>query len=88
MLGRVYYLLARLQFQLFLETPEVEYYSQSLRYLRESLAADPEAELPRRLLDFLLSLSASATAPQSAEGRPETPSEGEGAAISAEKRVF
>lgn len=88
MLARIYYLLARLQFELFLQTPEIEYYTQSLTYLRESLLADSRGQLPRRLLDFLLSLPQSATAPQSAEGRPETPSEGEGAAVSAEKRIF
>lgn len=88
LLARVHYLLARLQFELFVDTPEVEYYSQALAYLRQSLAGDPAGPLARRLLDFLLSLPQTATAPQSAEGRPETPSEGEGAAISAEKRIF
>ncbi len=88
LLARVHYLLGRLQFELFVDTPEVEYYSQSLAYLRQSLAEDPGGPLARRLLDFLLSLPQTATAPQSAEGRPETPSEGEGAAISAEKRIF
>jgi hypothetical protein len=87
-LSTIYYTLARLQFELFKETPEVEYYTQALNYLRQSLAADPDALLAQRLLDFLLSLPPTATAPQSAEGRPENPSEGEGAAISAEKRIF
>jgi hypothetical protein len=84
----IYYLLGRLQFELFRATPEVEYFTQALQYLRQSLQADPELQLAKRLLDFLLSLPQSAAAPQSAEGRPETPSEGEGAAVSAEKRVF
>ncbi|MDX1500575.1 MAG: hypothetical protein R3176_11785, partial [Woeseiaceae bacterium] len=88
LLAKVHYLLGRLQFELFVDTPEVEYYSQSLAYLRQSLGGDPAGPLARRLLDFLLSLPQTATAPQSAEGRPETPSEGEGAAISAEKRIF
>ncbi len=87
-LGTILYTLGRLQFELFREMPEVEYYTQSLQYLRQSLAADPESQRAKRLLDFLLSLPQAATAPQSAEGRPENPSEGEGAAISAEKRIF
>lgn len=83
-----YYVLARLQFELFRTTLEAEYYRQSLQYLRQSLALDPGHELAMRLLDYLLSLSEAETVPQSAEGRPETPSEGEGAAVSAEKRIF
>jgi len=73
---------------LFRATPEAEYYEQSLQYLRQSLAADPDMDLAKHLLDFLLSLPLAATAPQAAEGRPEVPSEGEGAAVSAEKRIF
>ncbi len=81
-------MLGRLHFELFRATPEVEYYTQSVEYLRQSLLTDPDLQFAQRLLDFLLSLPQSATAPQAAEGRPETPSEGEGAAISAEKRIF
>ncbi len=87
-LAIVYFTLARLQFELFRTTPEVEYYTQSIQYLRQSLIADPESQLAQRLLDFLLSLPQAATAPQAADGRPETPSEGAGAAVSAEKRIF
>lgn len=83
-----FYVLARLQFELFRTTLEAEYYLQSLAYLRQSLAADPGFELATRLLDYLLSLSQAETVPQSADGRPETPAEGEGAAVSAEKRIF
>jgi len=87
-LATVYYTLGRVQFELFRTTPEVEYYTQSIHYLRQALATDPGLQLAKRLLDFLLSLPATETAPQSPDGRPETPSEGAGAAISAEKRVF
>ena len=87
-LATIYYMLGRLQFDLFRATPEVEYYMQSIQYLRQSLVADPSLQLAQRLLDFLLSLPQTETAPQSPDGRPETPSEGEGAAISAEKRIF
>jgi len=87
-LATVYYTLGRLQFELFRATPEVEYYTQSIQYLRQSLVADPGLQLAQRLLDFLLSLPQAETAPQSPDGRPETPSEGEGAAVSAEKRIF
>lgn len=88
LLGKIYYTLGRLQFELFIATPEAEYFTQSVQYLRQSLEADPDSQLAKRLLDYLLSLSQTATAPQAAEGRPETPSEGEGAAVSAEQRVF
>lgn len=87
-LATIYYTLARLQFELFRATPEVDYYTQSIQYLRQSLIADPDLQLAQRLLDFLLSLPQVAAAPQAADGRPETPSEGEGAAVSAENRIF
>ncbi len=87
-LAAVYYTLARLQFELFRATPDVDYYRQAQSYLQQALAAQPDMQLARRLLDFLLSLPPAATAPQAAEGRPETPAEGEGAAVSAEKRIF
>ncbi len=87
-LATIHYTLARLQFELFRVTPEVEYYTQSIQYLRQSLMADPDLQLAQRLLDFLLSLPQAATVPQAADGRAETPSEGEGAAVSAEQRIF
>ena len=87
-LATIYYTLARLQFELFRATPEVDYYTQSIQYLRQSLIADPDLQLAQRLLDFLLSLPQVAAAPQAADGRPETPSEGGGAAVSAENRIF
>lgn len=88
LLSTIYYTLGRLQFELFVATPEAEYFTQSVQYLRQSLEANPASPLAKRLLDYLLSLSQTATAPQAAEGRPETQSEGEGAAVSAERRVF
>ncbi|MBT8100177.1 MAG: hypothetical protein KJO82_10520 [Gammaproteobacteria bacterium] len=88
LLATVYYTLGRLQFELFRATPEIEYYRQSVSYLQQSLVVRPDMQLAQRLLDFLLSLPPAATAPQAAEGRPETPAEGEGAAVSAEKRIF
>ena len=86
--AKIYYTLARLQFELFRRTPEADYYTQSVQYLRQSLRTDPGYPLAKRMLDFLLSLDQAATAPQSSEGRPESPSEGEGAAVSTDKRIF
>ncbi|NNC77182.1 MAG: hypothetical protein HKN77_04415 [Woeseiaceae bacterium] len=86
--AKIYYTLARLQFELFRRTPEADYYTQSVQYLRQSLRTDPGYPLAKRMLDFLLSLDQAATAPQASEGRPESPSEGEGAAVSTEKRIF
>jgi hypothetical protein len=88
MLGLTNYTLGRLQFELFRSRPEAEFYTQSVMYLRESLQADPDAPLAKRFFDYLLSLSQTESVPRAGEGRPTTPSEGEGAAISADKRKF
>lgn len=88
LLSRTWYLLGRIQFEMFRGTREVEYYLQSLDYLRRSLEADQSMPLARRLLDYLLSLPPAVTVPDASEGRPEMPSEGEGAAISDESRIF
>lgn len=88
MLGLVNYTLGRLQFELFLSRPEADFYTQSVGYLRESLRADPDSPLAKRFFDYLLSLSQTETVPREGEGRPTTPAEGEGAAISADKRRF
>lgn len=88
MLGLANYTLGRLQFELFLARPEAEFYTQSVLYLRESLQADPDSPLAKRFFDYLLSLSQTEAVPREGEGRPTTPAEGEGAAISADKRRF
>jgi hypothetical protein len=88
LLGLTNYTLGRLQFELMLSRPEVEFYTQSVLYLRQSLQADPDSELARRFFDYLLSLSQSTAAPEAGEGTPTNPSEGEGAAISPDKRKF
>lgn len=88
MQGLVNYMLGRLQFELFRSRPEAEFYTQSVTYLRESLKADPDAPLTKRLFDYLLSLSQAEVVPREGEGRPTTPAEGEGAAISADRRRF
>jgi len=88
MLGLTNYTLGRLQFELFRARPEAEFYSQSVLYLNQSLQADPDAPLAKRFFDYLLSLSQAESVPRAGEGAPTTPSEGEGAAISADKRKF
>ena len=88
MLGLTNYTLGRLQFELFISRPEAEFYTQSVGYLRESLRADPDSPLAKRFIDYLLSLSQTEAVPREGEGRPTTPAEGEGAAISADKRRF
>jgi hypothetical protein len=88
MQGLIYYMLARLQYELFRSRPEAEYYTQSVQYLRESLRADPDLQLAQRLIDYLLSLSRGEAASRVGEGRPTTPSEGQGAAVSGDKRRF
>ena len=87
-LASVYYTQGRLQFELFRATSEAEYYTQSIQSLRQSLVTKPDLQIAQRLLDFLLSLPELAAAPQAAEGQPEAPSEGEGAAVSEEIRIF
>jgi hypothetical protein len=88
MRGLVNYMLGRLQFELFRSRPEAEFYTQSVMYLRESLKEDPTSSLTKRLFDYLLSLSQTEAVPREGEGRPTTPAEGEGAAISADRRKF
>jgi hypothetical protein len=88
MLGLIYYALGRLEFELFRARPDAELYTQSVQYVRQSLRSDPGLELAKRFLDYLLSLSQAEAVPRAGEGKPTTPSEGEGAAISADKRRF
>lgn len=88
MLGLINYTLGRLQFELFRARPDAEFYVQSVFYLRESLQADPDSSLAKRFFDYLFSLSQADSVPRAGEGEPTTPSEGEGAAISADKRKF
>lgn len=86
--GLVNYMLGRLQFELFRSRPEAEFYTQSVMYLRESLKSDPQSSLGKRFFDYLLSLSQTEAVPREGEGQPTTPAEGEGAAISADRRKF
>ncbi len=88
MLGLVYYVLGRLEFDLFRTRPDAELYMQSVQYVRQSLQSDPGFELAQRFLDYLLSLSQEQAVPRAGEGKPTTPSEGEGAAVSADERRF
>lgn len=86
--GLIYYMLGRLEFELFRSRPELDLYSQAVQYMRQSLQVDPSSELAKRFLDYLLSFSQGETVPGGKEGDPTTLSEGEGAAISADKRRF
>lgn len=88
MLGLVYYVLGRLEFELFRARPEADLYAQSVQYVRQSLQSDPGSELAKRFLDYLLSLQQEEAVPRAGEGKPTTPSEGEGAAVSADERRF
>lgn len=88
MLGAIYYLLGRLEFELFRSRPEADLYVQSVNYVTQSLKADPESELARRFLDYLLSLSRAEAAARPGEGEPTRRSDGQGAATSADKRRF
>lgn len=87
-LALIYYTLGRLQVELLHSQAEAEYYLQAVQYLSQSLQADPELQLAKRLLDYLLSLSEGETVPRAGDGKPTTPSDGEGAAVSAQQRIF
>lgn len=88
MLGLVYYVLGRLEFELFRTRPDAELYARSIQYVRQSLQSDPDSELAKHFLDYLLSLGRAEVIPRAGGGEPTTPSEGEGAAVSADERRF
>ncbi len=87
-LGLVYYGLGRLQWELFLTRLEPENYHQAASYLRQSLQADPEAELSKRLFDYMLSLTEAESTPGAGKGDPTTLTEGEAGAVSTPDPLF
>ncbi len=88
MLGLVYYSLGRLQWELFLTRLEPENYFQAVNYLRQSLQADPDAELSKRLFDYMLSLTEAESTPGAGKGDPTTLTEGEAGAVSTPDPLF
>jgi tetratricopeptide (TPR) repeat protein len=81
LLGLVYYGLGRLQWELFLTRLEPENYFQAVNYLRQSLQADPESSLAKRLFDYMLSLTEAESTPGAGKGDPTTLTEGEAGAV-------
>ena len=81
MKGLVYYGLGRLQWELFTTLSEPEHYFQSLKYMRQSMQTDPQLELPKQVIDFMLSLDQGDSAPRAGEGDPSNPSEGQAASV-------
>lgn len=81
MKGLVYYGLGRLQWELFINANEPENYFQALKFIRQSMQADPQPEMPKQVLDFMLSLDQGDSAPRAGEGDPSNPSEGEAASV-------
>lgn len=81
MKSMVYYGLGRLQWELFTTLSEPEHYFQSLKYMRQSMQSDPQYEMPKRVLDFMLSLDQGDSAPRAGEGDPSNPSEGQAASV-------
>jgi hypothetical protein len=78
-LALVYFGLARLQWELFVERGQRENYFLAVNFLRQSIQADPQLMLARRLLDFLLSISQTNTF-EPGQGDPAAPSEGQAGA--------
>ncbi len=88
MLGLVYYSLGRLQWELFLTRLEPENYFQAVSYLRQSLQTDSDAELSKRLFDYMLSLTEAESTPGAGKGDPTTLTEGEAGAVSTPDPLF
>jgi hypothetical protein len=88
LLGLVYYILGRLQWELFLTRLEPENYFQAVSYLRQSLQTDPDAELSKRLFDYMLSLTEAESTPGAGKGDPTTLTEGEAGAVSIPDPLF
>lgn len=81
-MGLIYYGLGRLQWELFLDRAEPQNYFQAVKYLRQSMQADPMASLPKRLFDYMLSLTQAESTPGAGKGDPTTLTEGEAGAVS------
>jgi hypothetical protein len=81
LLGLVYYSLGRLQWELFLTRLEPENYFQAVNYLRQSMQADPDSSLAKRLFDYMLSLTEAESTPGAGKGDPTTLTEGEAGAV-------
>lgn len=79
MKSMVYYGLGRLQWELFTTLSEPEHYFQSLKYMRQSMQSDPAYDMPKQVLDFMLSLDQGDSVPRAGEGDPSNPSEGQAA---------
>lgn len=88
MKGLVYYGLGRLQWELFINQNEPENYFQSLKYIRQSIQSDPQVDMPKQVLDFMMSLDQGDSAPRAGEGDPTNPSEGESASVSEGTPLF
>ena len=87
-MGLVYYGLGRLQWELFLSSAEPENYFQAVNYLRQSMQSDPGASLPKRLFDYMLSLTEAEPTPGAGKGDPTTLTEGEAGAVSESPPLF
>jgi hypothetical protein len=81
LLGLIYYSLGRLQWELFLSRLEPENYFQAVNYVRQSIQADPETSLSKRLFDYMLSLTQAESTPGAGKGDPTTLTEGEAGAV-------
>lgn len=87
-LALIYYSLGRLQFELWTMRPESEFYLQAVKYLRQSLQADADLQLAKRLLQYLLSLTQGEIVIGAGEGRTTAPTEGEGTDVPVGRRIF
>ena len=88
LLGLVYYGLGRLQWELFLTRLEPENYFQAVNYLRQSIQADPDSSLAKRLFDYMLSLTEAESTPGAGKGDPTTLTEGEAGAVQSPDPLF
>lgn len=86
--GLIFYSLGRLQWELFLTRLEPENYFQAVNYLRQSIQADPNSSLAKRLFDYMLSLTEAESTPGAGKGDPTTLTEGEAGAVQSPDPLF
>ena len=87
-LGLIDYSLGRLQWELFLQRLEPENYFQAVNYVRQSIQADPDSSLSKRLFDYMLSLTQAESTPGAGKGDPTTLTEGEAGAVQSPDPLF
>jgi hypothetical protein len=88
--SRVLFAQARLQYDAWRAEPDAQYYDDAVQYARQSVQSDPDYDLPKLFLEFLLSFDGQAVEIDSTpvEGQGSGEAQGERGAISTDPREF